>query len=184
MGKTQQLEINGVDVEALKETIGQIKRDGSLGRFEFRLHNRWETAGHNTSTFTDFYGAGQDRRHDQAFELRSDEPHVMGGNDQAPNPVEFVLHALAACVTTTLVFHAAARGIRIDSLETTIDGELDVRGFLGISPEVPRGYQRINVTLKIKSDASAQQLKELAEYSPVFNTLINPVDVALEVQKA
>lgn len=179
-----QATLNGVDVAALLETLGAMKKDGSLGSFRFNASNRWSTCSHNRSEIASFYGAGEDRDHPITFAAECDEPEVLGGNDEAPNPVEWLLHALAGCVTTTVVFHAASRGIRIDSIESTLEGDIDVRGFTGISKDVPKGYQEIRVTMKIASDAPAAQLKELAEMSPVYNTLTLPTPVKVTIEKA
>jgi uncharacterized OsmC-like protein len=107
----------------------------------------------------------------------------MVGQDSAPSPVEHVLHGLAGCMTTTLVYHAAARGIEIESIASELEGDVDVRGFLGLSNEVRKGYSEIRVVLKVKSDATAEKLEELAKYSPVYDTLRNPVNVVVRVEK-
>lgn len=113
----------------------------------------------------------------------ADEPAILVGTDKGANPVEYVLHALAACLTTSMVYHAAARGIRIEELESQLEGDLDLRGFMSIGPDVRKGYQNIRVTFKVKSDAPAEKLKELCQFSPVFDTIRNPVAVAIDVQK-
>lgn len=178
-----QTTLNGVDVTALLETLGAMKKDGSLGSFRFQATNRWSTSSHNRTEMACFSGAGEDREHPAPFTADNDEPVVLGGTDKAPNPVEWLLHALAGCVTTTVVFHAASRGIRIDSIESTLEGDIDVRGFTGVSKGVPKGYQEIRVTMKIASDAPAAQLKELAEMSPVYNTLTLPTPVKVTIEK-
>jgi len=178
-------QINGVDVQRLMETVGAIQEDPSLGAFEFRAHNEWIDGTKNRSRIQDFYGAGkEDDTRARPFVLENDEPAVMTGKDEAPNPVEFVLHGLAGCVTTTMVAHAASRGIEIESIASELEGDIDVRGFLGLSEDVPKGYSEIRVNLKVKSDAPAEKLAELAQYSPVYNTLVRPVNVVLRVEKA
>ena len=183
--KTQETVINGVDVPRLTETLRAIRGDPGLASFRFNLRNRWLGLGHNRSLIREFHGARQDHRTGkEPFVLDNDEPEVLLGEDQAPNPVEYVLHALAGCLTSTLVYHAAARGIRIESIESELKGEIDIQGFLGLSDDIRKGYQNIEVTLRVKSDASAEQLEELATYSPVRDTLANPVPVHVTVEKS
>jgi uncharacterized OsmC-like protein len=177
--------LNGVPVERLKETIQAIRRDPTLADFEFRASNRWLGGGRNRSTIKDFFGAGQeDPTRSEPFILDNDEPEVLLGKDQAPNPVEYLLHGLAGCVTTTLACHAAARGIAIESISSEIEGDIDIRGFLGLSDQVPRGFKTIRVRMKVKSDAPAEKLADLSRYSPVYNTVVNPVPVEIVIEKA
>ncbi|HSE58854.1 MAG TPA: OsmC family protein [Nitrospiraceae bacterium] len=179
--------VNGVDVGRLGETVEAVRQQPSLAAFQFRAANRWIGGGHNRSTIQGFYGAGEeDRTRATAFVLDADEPPVLLGKDQGANPVEFVLHALAACLTTSVVYHAAARAIRIDSVESRLEGDLDLRGFLGASDQVRRGYQQIRVQFQVASDAVADELQQLTTYSPVFDILSNPVpvSVSIEVQRS
>ncbi|WP_455377226.1 OsmC family protein [Petrachloros mirabilis] len=175
--------INGVDVDRLGGTMQAIQENPSLGKSQFRATNRWVRGGHNRSTIQGFYAAGQeDTSRAKPFVLDADEPPVLLGEDHGANPVEFVLHALAACLTTGLVYHGAARGIRIESVESTLEGDLDLQGFLGLSDKVRRGYQEIRVQFKVKSDASAEQLQELTKFSPVYDIVTNRVPVSISVQ--
>lgn len=175
--------INGVNVDRLGETVQAITASPSLGRAQFRAKNRWVSGGHNRSTIQSFYAAGQeDSSSTETFTLDADEPPVLLGEDQGANPAEYALHALAACLTTSLVYHAAARGIRIDSVESSLEGDLDVQGFLGLSDHVRRGYQRIRANFVIESDAPADQLKELARFSPIYDTIANPVPVSINIE--
>lgn len=176
--------INGVDVDRLGTTIQAVQQNTSLATFRFRAKNRWIDGGHNRSTIQSFYGAGkEDTTRTQPFVLDADEPPVLLGKDQGANPVEYVLHALAACLTTSLVYHAAARGIHIESVESTLEGDLDLQGFLGLSDEVRRGYKEIRVHFTIETDAPAEQLKELAKFSPVHDIVSNPVPVSIQIDK-
>jgi uncharacterized OsmC-like protein len=174
--------INGVDVERLGETVKAIQQSPSLATSQFRATNRWINGGHNRSTIRGFYAAGQeDTIRSKPFVLDAGEPPVLLGNDEGANPVEYVLHALAACLTTSLVYHAAARGIRIESVESTLEGDLDLQGFLGLSEQVRRGYKEIRVHFTIKSDATEEQLKELTKFSPVYDIVSNPVPVSISI---
>ena len=176
---------NGLDMGALVATLDAIKTTPSLGRFEFRARNRWIDGGVNRSTIKDFFGAGrEDESRTEPFVFTNGEPPVLLGNNEGANPVEFLLHALAGCVTTTTVLHAAARGIRIKRLATELTGTLDVQGLLALDASVPAGYQEIHIAMDIEADCSEQELDELlqftAAHSPGCNTVCRPVPVKVE----
>lgn len=178
---------NGVDTTRLKETISAVKNAPELGRFNFSIANRWINAGENHSEVQSFFGCSQTQSHKTRLSLAADEPEILLGNDTAANPVEHLLHALASCVTTSMVYHAAARGIVLDQVESTLEGDLDLRGFLGLDPSVRNGYQRIHVKLRIKANVTDEQLEELASlgptFSPVFDSIRNgvPIHVSAEL---
>lgn len=175
--------VNGVDIDVLQTTVNNIKQDPDLGKCRFHVQNKWIDGNHNRTTITSFYGAKQENEHKQTFELDADEPPVLAGEDQAPNPVEHLLNSLAGCVTTSMVAHAAVRGIEIQELESEIEGDIDLRGFLGISKDVPKGFTDIRVKFKVKADTdNMERLKALAEYSPTFNTLVNGANVDIQVE--
>ena len=180
--------VNGVNVDQLFGTIEAIKGTPSISKFHFRANNGWVEGGHNRSTIKEFYGAGQeDLSRAKPFVMDADEPAVLLGRDNGANPVEYVLHALAACLTTSLVYHAAARGILVQEVESTLEGDLDLHGFLGMDDSVRNGYERIRVGFKVKADASEEQIEELVriaqQRSPVFDIVTNPVPVMVELQK-
>ena len=176
--------INGVNVEQLEANIHAIQGEPDLAKFQFRATNSWINGGHNRTTIKEFYGVGkEDTTRTEPFVLDADEPPVLLGEDQGANPVEFVLHALASCLTTSMVYHAAARGIKIDSVESRLEGDLDLRGFLGLSKDVRPGYQNLRVHFSVKSDAPAETLRELTKHSPVFDIVSNPVPVVISVNK-
>lgn len=177
--------INGLNTQQMFETIEAIKNDPSLAHFEFRACNEWISGGANRSTWKDFYGAGrEDDSRTEAFEYMNGEPPVLLGNNEGGNPVEFLLHALAGCVTTTFVLHAAARGIRIRSLSTRLDGDINLQGLLGLDESVSPGYEAIRIRLKVEADCSERELDDLLVYaqrhSPVCNTVCRPVPVKVE----
>jgi len=180
--------VNGVDLDRLSGTIDAVTADPALARFEFRARNHWIDGGYSRTTIKDFYGAGQeDTTRTEPYTVDSDEPPVLLGQNRAPNTVEYVLHALAACVSGTIAYHAAARGIALDGLETTIEGDLDLRGFLGLDGSVRPGYEQIRVTIKAAGDFDDNQFAELASlvrYSPVRDIVSNPVPVAIDVTRA
>ncbi len=178
--------INGVDRDKLFGTVDLIKATPSLAKFQFKVRNEWLDGGHNRSTIDSFFGAGAGQRHAVKFELHTDEPAILLGEDRGANAGEYLLHALAACITTAMVYHAAARGIAIEEVESSVNGDIDLRGFLGLDPTVRNGFQQITIGFKIKADVSDEQLQELCElgwqHSPVFDSITKgvPVKVAAE----
>ena len=180
---------NGINVDTLYGTLDAIKAQPELAKFQFRATNRWLGGAHNRSTIKEFYGAGQvDQSRTMPFELDAGEPPILLGVNEGPNPAEYLLHALVACLTTSLVYVAAARGVHLDEVESTLEGDMDVRGALGISNEVPNRYQAIRVSFRIKSDAPAEKLAEIVARaharSAVFDTVSNPVPVTVDFVKA
>jgi uncharacterized OsmC-like protein len=178
-------ELNGLDTTKMAGTVAALKDNPTLAQFEFRARNRWICGGETRSTIKDFYGAGQeDPSRRQAFEFTNGEPPVLLGHNEGANPVEFLLHALAGCVTTTTVLHATARGIEIESLSKRLVGDIDLQGLLALA-DVPAGYGGIRIEMDIKaknaSDAELDELLAFAQaHSPVCNTVCRPVPVVVE----
>jgi uncharacterized OsmC-like protein len=178
--------VNGVNVGELFATVNAIKEKPDVAKFQFRAANKWVQGTHNRATVKDFYGALKEdnSRSAQSFDL--DEPPVLLGKNKGANPVEYLLVALSGCLTTSLIAHASAKGIEVRKVESRYEGDLDLRGFLGISEEVEVGYQNIRVTFKIDADITEEQKEELIrmaqKYSPVFNTVTKktPISVSLE----
>ena len=183
--KQKSTTLNGVNVDQLFGNINALKDAPVLGKFKFRANNKWINGGHNQTTIINFHGLQQEHDHADPFELDADEPPLLLGEDIGPNPVEYALTALAACVTTALVYHAAAKGIRLNAVESRLEGDIDLRGFLGISDGVRRGYENIRIYYKIDADVPDEQLEELVQmgtkYSPVFDTITNPVTVTAQL---
>jgi uncharacterized OsmC-like protein len=176
-------EVNGVDVTSLNEIIDNIQNEPSLGQCQFRASNQWLDGAHNRSTIKDFYAAGaEDTLRKATFVFDNDEPGLLLGRDQSMNPAEFLLHALAGCMTTTLVYHAAVRGIHIEHMESRLEGDLDLQGLLGLSEAVRPGFRNIRAHFKVKANATAEELKELFKYSVVCDTVCHPVQVEQEVE--
>jgi uncharacterized OsmC-like protein len=173
---------NGVDVTALGETLRLLHEKPGLGAFQFRASNRWIGGGLNRSTIQGFYGAGEEHSRPKAFTMTADEPPVLIGGDQGANPVEFVLHALAACLTTTMVYHAAARGIEIGAVSSELEGDIDVRGFTGLADDVRKGYSAVRVSMSVESAAPGATLEALAKFSPVYDIVSNSLPVELSVE--
>jgi len=179
--------VNGVNVTDLFATIDAIKAAPAIAKFKFRIHNQWNGASQNRSTVDKFHGAGKELSRAKPFVLEADEPAVLLGKDTAANPVEHLLHALASCLTTSMVYHAAARGIRIEEVESQFEGDLDLHGFLDLDKSVRNGYQGVRVNLKIKADVADEQLREIVElgtgHSPVFDCLTNGVPVSVNAER-
>lgn len=179
--------INGVKVDELFGTIDAVKKAPVIATFRFRAENQWQDGGHNRTTLKNFYGTQQEHEHQKAFVLDADEPPLLLGKDKGPNPVEYLLTALASCVTTSIVYHAAAKGIIIRSIESKLEGDLDLQGFLGIRDDVPRGYTEIRMIVDIDADASPEELEEIVKlgptYSPVYDTITRPVPVKVQLKK-
>ena len=179
--------VNGVDLTRLTETIEAVKADPQVASFKFRIQNRWIDAGQNRSVVQQFSAGGKEVEHKTGLILEADEPEVLLGTDQGANPVEHLLHALASCVTTSMVYHAAARGIAVEEVESSLEGDLDLRGFLGLAPSVRKGYQQIRLKLRIKADVTDQELRDLAALgpnaSPVFDSIFNGVPIAVTSER-
>jgi len=175
---------NGVNVDQLVETIGAVQNNPELAKFQFRAKSDWIDGGHCVSNIKEFYGVGaEDESRKETFTMECSHPEVLLGKDEAPTPPEVALHALGTCLIGAMVYHAAANGIDIESASSTLEGGCDLHGFLGLDPEVRMGFDGINFKLKVKSDASAEQLENLAKFSPVFDMITNPTPVSIEIIK-
>jgi uncharacterized OsmC-like protein len=176
--------VNGVNVETIENTVNAVTEEPELAKFKFRLNNKWIEGGLNQSRIHQFYGARQINTHREPFELDADEPPMLAGEDRGANPVEHLLHALASCLTTAIVYHAAVRGIRIDEMEAELEGDIDLRGFLGISNEVRRGYRNIRANFKVRTDEeNLEKLKALSKFSPVFDVTSNGTNVDVRIER-
>jgi uncharacterized OsmC-like protein len=180
--KTKQL-TNGVPVDELVETMRAIRKEPKIASFVFRVRNAWKDGALNQAVADGFYGACEERTHDRhVFDM--DEAPLLLGQDRGGNPVEVLLAALSGCITTTLVYHAAAQGIRLTEVESTYEGDLDLRGFLAMDDSVRPGYERIRVTFRVKGDAPPEKLDELVRFaeahSPVCDMVTKGVPVKVE----
>jgi uncharacterized OsmC-like protein len=176
---------NGVDAATLFATLDAVRQAPAAAKFQFRAHNEWVSGTHNRSTISDYFGVGEERSHERTFIFDADHPAVLVGQDQGPTPVEFVLHALAACLTAGLANIAAARRVKLTEVRSTVTGDIDLNGILGLAPDVRNGYERITVRFTIKGDAPAEKLREIVEQSrarsAVFDVITNGVPVSIEV---
>jgi len=177
---------NGVDTEKMYATLDLLKAQPELGKFQFRATNRWIDEAHNRSTIKGFYGAGgEDSTRAEEFQLDAGEPAILLGSNTGPNPVEYLLHALAACLTTSIVYVAAARKVELTSVESTLAGELDARGAFGLDDEPRNGFEHIQVSFRVTGDAPEEKLREVVERarerSAVYDMVTNGVPVDMKV---
>ena len=180
---------NGVDTGKMFATLDLIKEQPELAEFQFRATNRWIAGAHNRSTIRGFYAAGgEETSRTAAFELDAGEPAILLGTDTGPNPAEYLLHALAACLTTSIVYVATARKVELTSVDSTLTGELDARGAFGLDDEPRNGFERIGVSFRVTGDAPEEKLREVVERarerSAVYDMVTNGVPVDMEVTTA
>jgi uncharacterized OsmC-like protein len=179
---------NGVNTPALMATINAVKETPALAKFQFRASNRWLDGTYSESRVESFSGAGGEHYHQTEFRYGADHPAVLVGQDRGPTPVEFLLHGLAACITAGIGNIAAARGVTLTSVESRVEGDIDLRGILGLSNDVRNGYDRIRISFTIAGDAPPEKLREIVEQSrarsAVFDVLANgvPIDVSVSTR--
>jgi uncharacterized OsmC-like protein len=182
---TERGPINGVDVPTLFATIDVVKGTRELANFQFRATNKWQTGTHSVSKVTSFFGAGQEHEHVREFEIDADHPAVLVGDDRAPLPVEILLAALASCLTGGIGNIASARGVELHSVESSIEGEMDIQGILGLDPNVRNGYKQIRIDFKIEGNAPREVLEAIVMQSrarsAVFDIITNQVPVEVTV---
>jgi uncharacterized OsmC-like protein len=189
-GKTARTPVamNGVDTPRLLATINAVGAQPDLAKFQFRASCRWLSGTHSQSTMHGFFGAGSEHVHALPYKADGDHPAVLCGADAGPTPTEWVLHALASCLTAGIANIAAARGIKLNKVESTVEGGIDLRGILGLSEDVRNGYQKIKISFEIDGDANAAQLEQIVMQSKarsaVFDILSNGVPVSVSVSTA
>ncbi|MHC4339675.1 MAG: OsmC family protein [Planctomycetota bacterium] len=176
--------VNGVPVDQLVETMEAVRKEPKIAKFTFRAENRWQGGGHNRAEVNGYHGACAEHARNEPFRMDMDEPPILLSGDKGANPVEYVLAALSGCLTTSLIYHAAARGIEISDVESTYEGDLDLHGLLDMDEAIRNGFEQIRVTFKVKGNASAEELDELVQIaqqrSPVYDIVTNGVPVKVE----
>ena len=184
--ETEVKNLNGVDVSRLHETIQAIKKNPEIADFKFRASNTWIIGARNETSIKSFYGALQeDTSRDDEFVVVADEPDILLGSNKGPNPTESLLHALASCITTTLVYHAAVKGYELRSVTSSYEGDLDLHGFLGLNLDAPKGFTTIRIKFKIEGDLTQKQKEEVLktgrQFSPVHSLIskVVPLEVSL-----
>jgi uncharacterized OsmC-like protein len=183
---TQAPRRNGVDVATLFATLDAVKNQKEIAEFQFRASNTWVSGTHSRSRFSDFYGAMQEMEHKNVTTFEADHPAVLVGQDHAPTPIEFLLHAIASCLTAGLANIAAARRVELHKVTSTVEGDIDLLGIFGLSDGTVRnGYKQIRVTFHIEGDADDATLRGLVEQSrrrsAVYDVLTNPTPVLINV---
>ena len=177
--------LNGVDTPTLFATVDAVKAAPELGKFRFRATNRWQQGTHSRTRIESFHGANAEQQHLQSFTYDADHPAVLVGRDQGPTPTEFLLVALAGCLTAGIGNIAAARGVTLYEVESTVEGDIDLSGILGLSDQVRNGYERIRIAFKIKGDAPEEKLRQIVEQSrrrsAVYDVLTNGTAVDVSV---
>jgi uncharacterized OsmC-like protein len=177
---------NGIAIDHLVEVRGHIAEAPELGAFQWRARTQWVNGARCRTSFDTFSGAGGEQAHRKTFTYEADHPELFQQSDEEVTPVEFVLHALGSCITAGIASVGAARGIRVDAATATIEGDMDVRGILGIDREVRNGYSQIRVGFTVRGDAPAEELRKVVrratERSAVYDIVTNPTDVVVEVE--
>ena len=178
--------LNGINTPALFATINAVGANPPLAKFQFRATNRWVAGTHSRGTIETYFGAGGEQAHKRVFTLEADHPAVLVGEDNAPLPVEYLLYGLASCIIGGIANIAAARGVTLTEVEATVEGDLDLRGILGLSDEVRNGYEKIRANFTIKGDAPEEKLRQIVEQSrarsAVFDVLTKGVDVEIGIK--
>jgi uncharacterized OsmC-like protein len=179
---------NGVDVPGLFATLDAVRQQPHLARFQFRSAHRWISGTHNEGTITAFYGAGEERAHRRPTVVEADHPAVLVGADHAPTPAELLLNALGACLMSGLANIAAARGVDLEEVTATVEGDIDLLGLLGLDDDVRNGFEAVRVVFHVKGDAEAEKLAALVERSrrrsAVYDVVTNGVPVSITVATA
>ena len=187
MSITTQQPLNGVDVPTLFATLDAVKAQNDIAAFQFRASNTWVGGTHSRTTYSGFFGAGQEMQHKQETVVEADHPAVLVGNDHAPTAAEYLLHAIAACLTSGIANIAAVRGVELTKVTSTVEGDIDLLGILGLSSDgsVRNGYRQIKVTFDIEGDADDETLRRIVEQSrrrsAVYDALTNPTPVVIDV---
>ena len=185
MAKAPREPRNGVNTPVLLATINAVAGQPELAQFRFRARSEWLSGTHSRSTMSDFFGAGGEHAHKTAYTADADHPAVLCGADEGPTPVEYLLHALASCLTAGIANIAATRGVTLHRVESVVEGDIDLLGIFGISDTVRNGYQGIRVSFCIAGDASPEKLRELVQQSrarsAVFDVITNGTPVSLDI---
>jgi uncharacterized OsmC-like protein len=188
-GKTKRAPapINGVNTPALFATLDAVRAQPDLAKFQFRAKSHWVSGTQSQTTMHGFYGAGNELTHVETYAATGDHPAVLCGSDQGPTPVEWVLHALASCLMAGIGNVASARGIKLDKVEATLEGDIDLLGLLGLSNEVRNGYQGVKVSFTIDGDASVEELEKIVlqskARSAVYDIITNGVPVSIGISR-
>jgi uncharacterized OsmC-like protein len=179
---------NGVDTEALFGALDAVRAQPEAAQFQFRATNEWVSGTHSRGTIHGFFGLGAEQTHTRSHTFDADHPRQLVGTDEGPSPAEYLLHALAACITAGIGNIAAARGVELRRVASTVTGDIDLMGLLGLDESVRNGYRRIEVDVEIEGGAGADDLRKVVERSvarsAVYDVLTNGTDVTVSVTPA
>lgn len=180
--------MNGVDVPTLLATINAVGESPDLAKFQFRANGEWVRGTHSRAEMNGYSGAGGEHERPAPFVAEADHTTVLCGDDAAPTPIEYLLSALSACITAGIGNIASARGVELEAVTSTVTGDIDLQGLLGLSPDVRNGYQGISATFRVKGAADPEKLRNIVRQSvarsAVFDVLTNgvPVDIRIETE--
>ena len=184
--KTANKQLNGFDLETIDNTISALKDNPKIAEFKFRAKNKWVSGLRNKSYIQGFYGAlEEDSTRKTPFEYETDMPQVLNGNNTAPSPPEYYLHSLASCLTTSMMLLASSKGIEINGVTISVEGDINFNGFLGLNTNTLKEYQGIKVKIDVEgnlTELERQELLNLAKRSPIYNAVINPVAVDMSLK--
>lgn len=174
--------VNGIDTGRIVDLATNMSQDDSFGKFRFRADNEWINGSRSRTSIKNFYAGNNERtERARALTVDSDQPAFLAGQNTAPNAVEHYLHSLVSCLNTTIVAHASVQGIPIETLDISAEGEMDARGFFGVSADVSRGYQKVNVDIRAKAPAEEEALRKLISYSPVYEMVSKAIPVEVNI---
>jgi uncharacterized OsmC-like protein len=183
--ETSETNVNGFDLEAMENTMSALKTDPKIAEFKFRAVNKWKTGVQNRSYIQGFYGANkEDASRTTPFEFDTDMPEVLNGLNGAPSPPEFLLHSMASCMTTSMMMLASANGIEVEAVTMSLEGDLNLNGFLGLDSCILKEYEHIRVSINVEGDLTNQekdQLVQLAQKSPMYSTILKPIAIDISI---
>ena len=176
---------NGVNVGALLAAREALRGAPDAAKFTWRASCKWQSGTHSKSKVQSFHGLGAEQKHKTEFSFEADHPEVFASEDFGATPVEYVLVALASCLTAGVAAVAQNRGIQLRSVEAKIEGAMDIQGILGIDSDVRNGYDDIRVTFRIDADASKKEIEALVaqsqKRSAVYDIVANPTNIKVDV---
>ncbi len=178
-------QLNGIDLEATLGAREALTEAPAAAAFTWKATSEWVDGTHTRTSFEDFFGLGADHSHRQTYRLDTDHPEVFAAQDNGVTPIEMLLSGLAGCLTAGIASVAANRGVQLHSVRATLTGDMDMRGILGIDPEVRNGFDAIHVTYEIDADATREEIEGIVaqsqKRSAVFDALANPTTIEVTV---
>lgn len=174
---------NGVNMEQMFGTLDAIKANPPLATFQWRAQNTWLGGSHNRTTIHSFsYGGADDTMRKPTFTVDAGEPNILLGHDEGPNPAEFLLHALAACLTTSVVYVASARKVKLNAVSSTVEGDMDVQGALGLNDSIRNGFSQIRVKFTVDADAPREKIEEVVQRAYARSAVFDSINAGVPVK--